>query len=53
MSNEENFGLDVSPLRLAATQLHEMFVEFRKAGFSRYEALYLIARMMMGNPESE
>lgn len=47
--DDEGFDFDslnVSPLRIAAVGLHEMFVEFRKAGFSRTEALRLVSDAM-------
>jgi hypothetical protein len=37
---------DVSPLRESAIQLHEMYVELKGAGFSRGEAMELVARVM-------
>jgi hypothetical protein len=37
---------DVSPLREAAIQLHEMYIELKLAGFSRGEAMELVARVM-------
>lgn len=46
---EEN-ELSMSPMRMAATQLHEMYTELRKAGFTRYEALFLVSRMLLGEP---
>lgn len=48
----EDNDISMSPMKLAAVQLHEMFVELRAAGFSRYEALYLVAKLLVGNPES-
>lgn len=47
--DENSFDFDqfeVSPLRLAAQQLHEMYSELRKAGFSRSEALKLVSDAM-------
>ncbi len=44
MSLDEN--MDMSPLRGAAVQIHEMYEEFKRAGFSRKEALELTAKMM-------
>jgi|Wag4MinimDraft_19_1082662.scaffolds.fasta_scaffold70289_2 hypothetical protein len=32
----------ISELKVAAIQLHEMYMEFRGAGFTRREALYLV-----------
>jgi hypothetical protein len=37
---------DMSPLREAAVQLHEMYVELRNAGFSRSEAMELVAKVL-------
>lgn len=36
----------ISPLRAAAAQMHEMYVELRNAGFSRRDALDLVARVV-------
>lgn len=44
MTNDEDFN--PSPLRLAALQLHEMYVELRRAGFSKSEALILVGRIV-------
>lgn len=35
-----------SPLRTAAIQTHEMYTELKAAGFSRSEAMELIARTL-------
>lgn len=35
-----------TPLREAAVQIHEMYKEFRSAGFSRSEALDLLSRVV-------
>lgn len=37
---------DVSPLREAAIQLHEMYTELKAAGFTRGEAMELVAKTM-------
>jgi len=37
-----------SPLRSVAVQMHEIFSEFRRAGFSRKEALELVAKILNG-----
>ena len=37
-----------SPLRSVAVQMHEVFSEFRRAGFSRKEALELVAKILTG-----
>jgi hypothetical protein len=36
----------LSPLAQAAVQVHEMFSELRRAGFSRKEALTLVGNMI-------
>jgi hypothetical protein len=36
---------EVSPLRAAAIQLHEMYVELKAAGFTRGEAMELVAKV--------
>jgi hypothetical protein len=42
-SNEEMpSSSGISELKVAAIQLHEMYMEFRGAGFTRREALYLV-----------
>ena len=38
--------MGMSPMREAAVQLHEMYIELKRAGFSRTEAMELIARVM-------
>lgn len=42
----ENFDEEMSPLRQGAIQLHELYEEFKNAGFSRKEAMELTVRMM-------
>jgi len=37
---------EMTPLSEAATQLHEMYVELKRAGFSRSEAMELVARVL-------
>lgn len=39
----EEFG---SPLKEAATQLHELYEELKKAGFTRKEALKLVSGVL-------
>ena len=41
---------DVSPLAGIAMAQHEATGEFEKAGFSRGEAIFLVAAMFTGNP---
>lgn len=43
MTNDSNYP---SPLRSMAVQMHEIYAEFKRAGFSRKEALELVAKMM-------
>lgn len=43
MTQDSNYP---SPLRSMAVQMHEVFAEFKRAGFSRKEALELVAKMM-------
>lgn len=43
MSGDENY---TSPLRAAAIQMHELYSELRAAGFTRTEAMELIAKTM-------
>lgn len=44
MSEDNDLGM--SPLRLAAFQLHEMYVELRNAGFTKSEALTLVGKIV-------
>jgi hypothetical protein len=37
---------EMSPLREAAVQLHEMYVELKRAGFSRGEAMELCTKVI-------
>jgi len=43
--NEEEFG--ITELKIAAVQLHEMFVEYMNAGFNRVEAFELIRTVLI------
>lgn len=43
----------VSPLLDAAITLHEMYVTFQKAGFSRTEALAIVIASVKPNPPQE
>lgn len=43
----------VTPLALAAAQLHEMFTELQAAGFTDTEALFLCGQMMRGGDHGE
>jgi predicted RND superfamily exporter protein len=42
----DNIDDDISPLREGAIQLHELYEEFKNAGFSRKEAMELTVRMI-------
>lgn len=42
----ENFDSEMSPLRQGAIQLHELYEEFKNAGFSKKEAMELTVRML-------
>jgi putative heme degradation protein len=48
MGNDDmkKYEEDDSPLRDAVIQLHEMFEELKRAGFSRKEALSLVAKVL-------
>lgn len=37
---------EMSPLRQAAIELHELYSELKNAGFSRSEAMELVARTL-------
>jgi hypothetical protein len=41
---DEDFG--ITPMREAAQQMHELYVELRSAGFSRSEAMELMSRVL-------
>lgn len=43
---------EMSNLRVATVQLHELYIELQQAGFKRREALYLIG-MMLSNGMTE
>ena len=45
-SNQIDGTAGMSPLREAAVQIHEIYEEFKKAGFSRKEALQLTQNMV-------
>jgi hypothetical protein len=42
----DKYEEDESPLRSAVVQLHELFEELKSAGFSRKEALSLVAKVL-------
>lgn len=42
---------DMTELAQAATSLHEMYLSLQEAGFTKSEALNLVARAMIGRPE--
>ena len=48
MANEthDDASAGMSPLREAAVQIHEIYEEFKKAGFSRKEAMQLTQNMV-------
>lgn len=47
MGNEEKIpDTGIGSLRMVAIQLHEMYEELKRAGFSRREALTLIGNVM-------
>jgi len=47
MDNEGTEASGVSPLRAGAIQMHELYQELKNAGFTRREALDLIARSIV------
>lgn len=48
--NEDDMPqFDMPPLRMAAVQLKEMYDEFRASGFTRSEALTLVAKIISGS----
>jgi hypothetical protein len=50
MSQEENSSLseenDISPLREAALQMHEMYRELTRAGFSKRQAVSIVSHIL-------
>lgn len=50
MSEDEKAGM--SPLREAAVQLHEMYTELKAAGFTRGEAIELVAKTLASGFEN-
>ena len=52
--NDEEFSreLDLSPMRSAAVQLHELFDSLQQSGFTRKEALYMVTRVLVSNLSS-
>lgn len=44
MANDES--VDMSPLREAAVSIHEIYEEFKRAGFSKKEAMQLTQNMV-------
>jgi hypothetical protein len=36
----------ISPLRSAAVQMHEMYSEFHRAGFTKRQSLFLVSRVV-------
>lgn len=43
---------EMSQLKAATIQLHELFLELQKAGFKRREALYIVS-VMLGHGMAE
>lgn len=41
-----------SPMRVAAITAHEMYTEFRKAGFSRRDAVELMAKILVSGMQA-
>ena len=53
--NDDEFSreLDLSPLRSATLQLHELFRSLQDAGFTRKEALYMVTRVLVSTMSGE
>lgn len=52
MSHDKDSG--ISPMRIAALSLHEMYLELRHAGFKHWDAMYLIRGILSSNqPEDK
>lgn len=39
---------EITELRAAAQQLHELYTEYVRAGFTEQQALYLVGRLITG-----
>lgn len=50
-NNDSNMPAGLSPLGMAAMQMHEMYTELRKAGFTRNEALFITVKMATGGSD--
>lgn len=47
--NNNNEGMpDISSLKVAAIQMHELYTSFREAGFSEKQALELTIKVTLG-----
>lgn len=46
MNDSSDHPFDPTVLRVAATTAHELYTEFKHAGFSRTESLELVARVI-------
>lgn len=51
---ESNYG---SPMQAFMSQLHEMYISLKRAGFTRREAMYMISKlfneMILGQAEQD
>lgn len=50
-SFDEVFDKDMGPLFQLATALHQMYLNFRQAGFDEKQALYLTSKMVVRQDE--
>lgn len=47
MSQENDNDASLSPMRVAMIQLHEVYLEMQRAGFSKREALKLVTAVLV------
>jgi hypothetical protein len=46
---KDNLDQYESPLHGATVQLHEIYMELRRSGFTRKEALYLVSQLLVNS----
>jgi hypothetical protein len=50
--DNDDMDMGMSPLREAAVSAHETYLAFKEAGFSRGEALELVARIVIAGTQA-
>lgn len=43
----------ISPLRMACLQMHEMYLELQRAGFTKREALKMVTALLVSGTDSD